>query len=390
MPLWRCDGMKRIAILGSTGSIGVNTLDVISCLKGRFRVVALSADSSIDTLVKQARLFHPKIVSVGNEALALKAKKLLRSGTRVVYGASGLREIAARPDVDIIVFAISGTACLVPLVEAIENRKEIALANKEALVSAGPLVMGLAGKKGVKIIPIDSEHSAIFQCIDGKSEYVSRIYLTGSGGPLLDVKKERFNSLPVNYILKHPRWRMGKKITVDSATMMNKGLEIIEAKYLFNIDERSIEVLVHPEAIVHSMVEFTDAAVIAQLGVPDMRLPIEYALTYPGRSKAIVKRIDFSRSSALTFRKPDLGKFPCLGLARAAAASGALAPAVLCASDEEVVKSYLDGKIRFSDIPKIIEKVLTRHKNTRGAVLINDILDADSWAREETVRLCYH
>jgi len=381
--------MKKIAILGSTGSIGINTLDVVSRLNSMFKVTALSADSSIELLARQARIFRPKIVSVGNGALADKAKKLLPRSTSIVYGPSGLREITARRDVDIIVFAISGTACLVPLLDAIENRKEIALANKEALVSAGGLIMALAAKKRVKMIPIDSEHSAIFQCIDGKNEYVSKIYLTGSGGPLLDVKKNRFDSLSVNYVLKHPRWRMGRKITVDSATMMNKGLEIIEAKHLFNIDEKLIEVLIHPEAIVHSMVEFTDAAVIAQLGVPDMRLPIEYALTFPGRSKAIVKRIDFFRHCALTFRKPDIKKFPCLGLARASAASGALAPAVLCASDEEVVKNYLEGKIEFSDIPKIIEKVLARHKNVGGAISVKDVLDADSWAREETGRLCY-
>jgi len=380
--------IKKIAILGSTGSIGVNTLDVISRLKGAFEVIALSADSNIDLLARQARLFRPKMVSVGSPALALKAKKLLRPGIRIVHGSPGLREIAARRDVDIILFAISGTACLIPLLDAIENQKEIALANKEALVSAGPLIMALADRKGVRIIPIDSEHSAIFQCINGKSEHVSRIYLTGSGGPLLNVSKEKFNSLPVDYILKHPRWKMGKKITVDSATMMNKGLEIIETKYLFGIDEKSIDVLIHPEAIVHSMVEFSDAAIIAQLGVPDMRLPIEYALTFPERSGAIVKRVDFSVSRALTFSKPDAGKFPCLAIARRAAASGALAPAVLCAADEEVVKNFLDGKIRFSDIPRIIEKVLQRHKNARRDVSIKDILDADSWAREETGRLC--
>jgi 1-deoxy-D-xylulose-5-phosphate reductoisomerase len=326
---------------------------------------------------------------VGNEALVKKAKGLLPSRTKVVFGPSGLRSISARPDIDIMLFAISGTACLSPLLDAIENQKEIALANKEALVSAGPLVMALAAKRGVKILPIDSEHSAIFQCISENRKGVSKIYLTGSGGPLLNVKKEKFGSLPLSYILKHPRWRMGKKITVDSATMMNKGLEIIEAKHLFNIDEGFIEVLIHPEAIVHSMVEFIDSAVIAQLAVPDMRLPIEYALTFPERSKAIVKSVNFPAIGTLTFRKPDMGKFPCLGLARQAAASGGLAPAVLSAADEEAVKSYLNGKITFLDIPKIIEKVLGRHKNRPGATSIKDVMNADSWAREETIRLCY-
>lgn len=274
--------------------------------------------------------------------------------------------------------------------DAIQHRKEIALANKEALVSAGPLVMRSAKKNGVRIIPIDSEHSAIFQCIEGRSEGISRIYLTGSGGPLLNVSKSKFNKLPVSFILKHPRWSMGRKITVDSATMMNKGIEIIEAKYLFGIDEKHIEVLVHPEAIIHSMVEFSDAAVIAQLGVPDMRLPIEYALTFPARSKAIVKRVDFSKVGPLTFRSPDAGKFPSLSLARSAAASGGTAPAVLCAADEEAVECFLQGNIKFSDITRLIEKVLSHHKNPKSAPSVNDILDSYSWAKEEIKRLCYH
>ncbi len=382
--------MKNVAVLGSTGSIGVNALDVISRLHGRFNIVALSALSNIDILAKQSNLVRPKIVCVGDEALARKAKSAMPAGTRIVHGLMGLREIVVRRDVDMVIFAVSGTACLVPLLDAIENRKGIALANKEALVSAGPIVMSLAHKNGVNIIPIDSEHSAIFQCINGRSENVAKIYLTGSGGPLLDVKREKFDSIPAKLILKHPRWRMGKKITVDSATMMNKGLEIIEAKHLFSIDENLIDVIVHPEAIVHSMVEFKDAAIIAQLGVPDMRLPIEYALTFPHRADAIVKRVDFVKVGSLTFRKPDLKKFPCLGLARAAACADGLAPAVLCASDEEAVKSYLDGEIKFSDIPRIIEKVLTLHKNVRGSFSINDVLGADAWAREETKRLCYH
>lgn len=383
---------KNIALLGSTGSIGVNALDVISRLEGLFNVVALSAGNSVELLSAQSRKFRPKIVSVGSGSLAVKAKKLMPHGTDIVCGQDGLCEIVSRRDIDMVLFAISGTACLVPLVEAIRNKKEVALANKEALVSGGPMIMKLARKNGVRIIPIDSEHSAIFQCIDARREYLSKIYLTGSGGPLLDVKKERFDGLPVERILKHPRWSMGRKISVDSATMMNKGLEIIEAKYLFDIDEKRIEVLVHPEAIVHSMVEFTDASVIAQLAMPDMRLPIEFALTYPERAKPIVRRVDFAGIGSLSFRAPDIKKFPCLGIARAAAASGGLAPAVLCASDEEAVAAYLDGKIKLSGIPKIIDKVLARHKHAadRSEPSIGDILDADAWAREETRRLCCH
>ncbi|MBN2453774.1 MAG: 1-deoxy-D-xylulose-5-phosphate reductoisomerase [Candidatus Omnitrophica bacterium] len=381
--------MKRIAILGSTGSIGVNALDVISKIGGGFSVVALSGDSNSELLIRQARAWKPKIVSIGNELLAGKVNRAVPKGTKVVCGGIGLREIATRSDVDMVLFAVSGTACLIPLLDAVKNRKEIALANKEALVSAGPVVTALARKNDVRIIPIDSEHSAIFQCIYGRPEYVSKIYLTGSGGPLLNVSAKRFDKLPVGFILKHPRWKMGRKITVDSATMMNKGLEIIEAKYLFGIDEKKIEVLIHPEAVVHSMVEFSDASVIAQLAVPDMRLPIEYALTFPGRSKAIVRKVDFSKAGALTFRKPDVKKFPCLRLAREAAASGGTALAVLCAADEGAVKHFLERRIKFSDIPGVIEKVMSRHKNARKEISVEDVLNADSWAKEETDILCY-
>jgi len=382
--------MKRIAVLGSTGSIGVNTLDVIRRSKNDFKVVALSADSSVDLLARQARAFHPAAICAGSEFLANEAKRLVGSGVKVLSGTAGLKEIVSRKDVDLVIFAISGSACLVPLVEAIKNKKSIALANKEAMVSAGPLLMALAAKNKVRILPVDSEHSAIFQCIGSRSAGLSKIYLTGSGGPLLDVDRNRFDTLPKSFILRHPKWNMGKKISVDSATMMNKGLEIIEAKYLFGIDERRIEVLIHPEAIVHSMVEMSDGAVLAQMALPDMRLPIQYALTYPGRSDAIVKRVDFAKVASLTFRKPDTDKFPCLELARDAARAGGTAPAVLCAADEEAVKCYLEGNIKFSGISETIEKVLSRHKNNRRKALsIGGILDADGWAREEVRSFCY-
>jgi len=382
--------MKRIAILGSTGSIGANTLDVVSKLKGAFRVAALSADSNSGLLAAQAQAFRPEIVSIGNGLLASQIRKLVPAGTKVLSGAEGLREIVASRNVDMVVFAISGAACLVPLLEAIRHKKAIALANKEALVSAGTLVMKLAKANGVRILPVDSEHSAIFQCLNGRPQGLSRIYLTGTGGPLLDVSAKKFDSLPPSFILKHPKWNMGKKISVDSATMMNKGLEIIEAQHLFGLDERHIEVLIHPEAIIHSMVEFSDGAVLAQMAVPDMRLPIQYALTYPGRAQTPVKRVDFTKLASLTFRPPDVKKFPCLGLARQAARAGGTLPAVLCASDEEAVKCYLGGNVKFSGIPKMIEKVLGRHRNKRLGVSVGDILDADAWAREEMRSLCYH
>jgi 1-deoxy-D-xylulose-5-phosphate reductoisomerase len=380
-----------VAIFGSTGSIGVNSLDVISRLGSRFKVTALSAESNIELLARQAKKFRPKLVCVGDERLAEAIKPRLPRGTVVLCGPDGLKVISSGPEIDIALFAIAGSACLAPLVNAIKNKKRIALANKEALVSAGPLVMRLVAENGVKIVPIDSEHSAIFQCVDGRAHDISRIYLTGSGGPLLNVPGARFDTLPRSRILNHPKWKMGKKISVDSATMMNKGLEIIEAKYLFGLSEERIEVLIHPEAIVHSMVEFVDGAVLAELGVPDMRLPIQYALTYPDRMPCPVGRVNFSASGGLTFRAPDVRKFPCLGIARDAAASGGTAPAVLCASDEEAVRCYLDRRIKFSDIPRTIEKVLSKHKNNGNSNLtVARVLEAGLWAREETRAICCH
>ncbi len=382
---------QRLAVLGSTGSIGVNTLDVITRLKDDFKVVALSADSNIKALAEQARKFHPDLICVGNESLAKKIKKSIPAGTRVLFGLDGLKEIVSTQDIDTVVAAISGTFCLIPLVEAVKHRKKIALANKEALVSAGPIIMKLAKANGVRIIPIDSEHSAIFQCLEGRAGSLSKIYLTGSGGPLLNVDRNKFSKLSKKDVLNHPKWKMGKKISVDSATMMNKGLEIIEAKYLFGVDDKYIEVLIHPEAVIHSMIELTDGSVFAQLGVPDMRLPIQYALTFPLRAGSAIERLDFTKIGKLAFFKPDLQKFPCLALARHAASAGGTAPGVLCASDEEVVKSYLEGDMKFTDIPKIIEKVLSRHKNiTERELTIYDILEADRWAREEVRSICCH
>jgi 1-deoxy-D-xylulose-5-phosphate reductoisomerase len=382
---------QRLAVLGSTGSIGVNTLDVITRLKDGFKVVALSADSNIKALAEQARKFHPDLICVGNESLAKKIKKSIPAGTRVLFGLDGLKEIVSTQGIDTVVAAISGTFCLIPLVEAVKHRKKIALANKEALVSAGPIIMKLAKANGVRIIPIDSEHSAIFQCLEGRAGSLSKIYLTGSGGPLLNVNRNKFSKLSKKDVLNHPKWKMGKKISVDSATMMNKGLEVIEAKYLFGVDDKYIEVLIHPEAVIHSMIELTDGSVFAQLGVPDMRLPIQYALTFPLRAGSAIERLDFTKIGKLEFFKPDLQKFPCLALARRAASAGGTAPGVLCASDEEAVKSYLEGDLKFTDIPKIIEKVLSRHKNiTERELTIYDILEADRWAREEVRSICCH
>lgn len=379
---------RRIAVLGSTGSIGVTTLSVAALLKDRFEIVALSADSNIKTLASQANLCKAKVISVRDELLAERIRPLVSPKTTVLFGTDGLNEIVSRGDVDIVVFAISGSSCLIPLIKAIKNRKRIALANKESLVSAGPIVMKLAKENNVDIIPIDSEHSAIFQCLEGRAEFLNKIYLTATGGPLLNIPKNKFDRLQSKFILKHPKWKMGKKISVDSATMMNKGLEIIEAKWLFDIDEKRIGVLVHPEAIVHSMVELMDRTIFAELSVPDMRIPIQYALTYPNRFSNMCEVLDFSKIKSLSFEEPDLKKFPCLGLARQALKRGGTYPAVLNAADEEAVKGYLEGRIRFSRIPVVIEKVLEKHKDKNNVPSIVDIIEAESWAREEMRRLC--
>lgn len=382
--------LRRIALLGSTGSIGVNSLNVAASLKDEIKVVALSADSNIRLLAEQVRIFKPGMICVRDGMLAAKIKKMVPSGTEVLYGNDGLEDIVSRGSMDTVLFAISGSACIKPLARAIKEKKRIALANKESLVSAGSYLMELARKNGVSIIPIDSEHSAIFQCLEGKKEYLKKIYLTATGGPLLNTPKSRFDKLKPSFIINHPKWKMGKKISVDSATMMNKGLEIIEAKWLFDVDQSDIEVLVHPEAIVHSMIELVDGTYFAELSVPDMRLPIQYAITYPARIANRPGNLDFSVIKKLSFSKPDLKKFPCLELARTALKKGCTYPAVLNAADEEVVKEYLCGKIKFSRIPYIIEKVLINHTGAESKILsLNDILDAERWAREEALRLCH-
>ena len=387
-PLRRCGVRKRIALLGSTGSIGVNALKVISRLNDRFEITALSADLNIKALSDQARSFDPKVLCVRDATLAGKLKALVHPEISILNGADGLEEIVSRRDVDIVIFAISGSSCIAPLIRAIKNRKRIALANKESLVSAGAIVMPLAKKNKVPIIPVDSEHSAIFQCLEEKRPFLNKIYLTATGGPLLDIPKSRFDKYSRKFILNHPKWKMGSKISVDSATMMNKGLEVIEARWLFDIEEDRIDVLVHPEAAVHSMIELIDGTVFAQISLPDMRIPIQYAITYPDRFCTEVKFLNFSKIKNLSFRKPDLNKFPSLRLAREALKKGGTYPAVLNAADEEAVKSYLRGKIKFSRIPAIVEKALEHHKRVVIEPSIGDIIGAESWAREETVKLC--
>jgi len=380
--------MKRIAILGSTGSIGVNALRAISRHPEKFKVVALSCDANYRLLARQAGIFKPGMLGIKDVSKLKDLKKGLGSvRARIFAGAEGLIEMAKTTNADIVLVAISGSASLLPLVSAIEAKKDIALASKEPLVSAGEIVMKRVRKNGVKIIPVDSEHSAVFQCLRGRDENeLRRIYLTGTGGPLRSVRESLFDKIPRAKMVMHPKWKMGRKISVDSATLMNKGLEVIEARWLFNIPIDRISVLIHPEAIVHSMVEFLDGAILAQLAVPDMKLPILYALSFPDRLRSNSFNADMGQIGRLSFHRPDLKKFPCLSLALDTWRRGNSYPAVLNASNEEAVGAYLRGKIKFTQIPKVIEKALEAHKAVKNPELI-DIIYADNWAREEATRI---
>ena len=381
--------MKKITILGSTGSIGLSALDIIEINTERFRVVALAAGKNINLLKKQIEKFKPKVVAVSTKESALKLRETLtaKSKVKILYDEEGLKEIASFPSADIVISAISGSAGLIPTLAAIEAGKDIALANKETMVMAGEIVTKRAIKKGVKIIPVDSEHSAIFQCLEGnKRQNLRRIILTASGGPFLNFTRNELKKVILSQTLRHPNWKMGKKITIDSASMMNKGLEVIEAKWLFNLDISNIDVLIHPQSIVHSLVEFIDGAFLAQMGIPDMKIPIAYALTYPERIINDLPSLDLVKIGKLGFLKPDIRKFSCLGLAYAAGLCGGTAPAVLNAADEVAVSAFMEKKIRFIDLPKIIEKILVLHNSINNPSL-DDILQADLWARRETKKI---
>jgi 1-deoxy-D-xylulose-5-phosphate reductoisomerase len=373
--------MKNIAILGSTGSIGQNTLEVIRHFPGRFRVIALSANSNIDILCSQIEEFHPQLVCIGDQAVGLDLRARISSSTKVFIGEDGLEEMIRDKRIDEIVLAIGGSAALSPLLAAIENGKPVALANKEALVMAGHLIMAKAKRKKVKLIPVDSEQSAIWQCLQGQDcNRLKNIYLTASGGPLRQTNIADLKNISIRRVLKHPRWKMGKKITVDSANLMNKGLEVLEAMCLFNVGPDKIKILIHPEAIIHSMVEFIDGVVLAQLSVTDMRIPIQYALTYPQRLSNSIPSVDFYKLGRLNFRKPDFKRFPCLGLAYRVARQLGTAPCVLNAANEVSVNEFLKSRLDFVSIPKVIEKVLAKHHNKVNPDL-EDIQEADAWAR---------
>lgn len=378
--------MKKIAVFGSTGSIGKNTLEVIKNFPGKFQVTALSANNNTDLLYQQIKTFRPKYVCVCDGAAALKLKRLLNiSGVRIFTGTDGLDEMAGLPGIDQVMMAISGSAALRPLISAIDSAKDIALANKEALVMAGHLVMSMAARKKINICPVDSEQSAIWQCLMGnKIQQVKRLHLTASGGPFREFSRKELARISVRQALKHPCWKMGKKISVDSATLMNKGLEVIEAMHLFGVSAEKIKVVIHPEAVIHSMVEFLDGMILAQISIADMKLPIQYALSYPERlSNGSNSQIDFYKIKKLSFYRPDTKKFECLRLAYEAAKAGGSLPAVLNAANEVCVDAFIKGKIGFLAIPAIIEKVMRKHLIIKAPTL-KEIICSDGWAKIET------
>jgi len=373
--------LKKISILGSTGSIGTQTLDVVRNIEG-FEVKALSTNKNIDLLEKQIEEFHPKKVAVMDEEKAYELKKRIGSKIEILKGLEGLIEIAVMDEIDTLVTSVVGVIGLIPTYKAIQNKKNIALANKETLVTAGKIIMEEAKKNNVSIYPVDSEHSAIFQCLQGNPlNPVSRLILTASGGPFRSKSLKELENVTVKEALKHPNWEMGAKITIDSATMMNKGLEVIEARWLFDVELNKIEVLIHPQSIIHSMVEFEDGSIIAQMGEPDMRLPIQYALTYPKRVKNNWPKVNFAERNLLSFENPDLSVFKCLQLAYDALKIGGSMPAVLNAANEVAVDKFLKKEIAFLDIPRIIQDVMDKHELVENPSL-SDIVNVDDWARK--------
>jgi len=381
--------MKYISILGSTGSIGTQTLDVVREHPDKISVCAISGNNNIELLRKQIIEFNPGLCCVMDNNNALKLKKLLPSHikTEIISGMEGLIAAAEYEKSEIIVTAVSGMIGLQPTVAAIKKGKTIALANKETLVTGGNYIMNLSKKHNAAILPVDSEHSAIFQCLmANENKAVNKILLTASGGPFIGKNEEFLKTVTVEDALKHPSWSMGKKITIDSATLMNKGLEVIEAKFLFDIGQEQIEVIVHPQSIIHSGVEFIDHSTIAQLGLPDMRIPIQFALFYPNRMENSYKSLSLSDIGNLTFEKPDLSTFKCLSLAFEALRAGGTMPAVLNASNEACVKLFLDKKISFLDIGNINEKVMLSH-NPAEIDSIETILQAEEFAKQMVIRV---
>ncbi|MDZ8184538.1 MAG: 1-deoxy-D-xylulose-5-phosphate reductoisomerase [Nostoc sp. ChiSLP02] len=382
--------MKAITLVGSTGSIGTQTLDIVSQYPDQFRIVGLAAGRNVEMLAAQIRQFRPQIAAIclEDQLPALKeAVKDLDPQPILLGGEAGVIEVARYGDAETVVTGIVGCAGLLPTIAAIEAGKDIALANKETLIAGGPVVLPLVEKHGVKLLPADSEHSAIFQCLQGvPKDGLRRILLTASGGAFRDWDVEKLAEVTVADALKHPNWSMGRKITVDSATLMNKGLEVIEAHFLFGLGYEDIEIVIHPQSIIHSLIELQDTSVLAQLGWPDMRLPILYALSWPDRIYTNWERLDLVKAGNLTFREPDHQKYPCMQLAYAVGKAGGSMPAVLNAANEQAVALFLEEKIRFLDIPRCIEWVCDRHQNdNRANPSLDDILAADKWARQEVL-----
>lgn len=379
--------MKSISILGSTGSIGVQTLDVIRQHPDQFKVVALAAGTNADLLIKQALEFKPSLVSVGNDTLAEKIKMELPDEIKVLYGQDGMVEVATHPESNFVVSAIVGSAGLLPTLSAIEAGKSIGLANKETLVTAGHIVMEKAKERNVSIIPIDSEHSAIFQCLNGEeTSGVKRIIITASGGSFRDLSREQLKEVSPQQALNHPNWSMGAKITIDSATMMNKGLEVMEAHWLFQLPYEQIDTVMHRESIIHSMVEFEDRAIMAQLGTPDMRIPIQYALTYPKRYPLQTEPLDLLKIGTLHFEPLSLERYPCLAFAYEAGRKGGTLPTVLNGANEVAVARFLKGEISFLGIERVISSVMEKH-HVISQPDLGTIIEADQWAREVALKM---
>ncbi len=372
---------KSIVILGSTGSIGRQALEVARALPHRLRVVGLAAGSNLELFAQQVAEWQPKIAALADENAAQRLREMISGPTRIVGGSGGVAEVAAHPEATLMLGAMLGAAGLGPTLTAIESGKQIAIANKETLVAAGEMVTTAARKHGVDLLPVDSEHSAIAQCLLGEAQSsAARITITASGGPFVDKSREEIAAAPVTAALKHPTWEMGRKITIDSATLMNKGLEMIEAHWLFDVPMDDIDVVVHRQSIVHSFVTFADNSVKAQLGVPDMRLPIQWALLFPDRVPGGSPPLNLTTMGPLTFEAPDLARFPALELARAAMRLGGTAPAVLNGANEIAVQAYLDGATTFYGITACIESVLERHQVVARPAL-PDVFAADEWAR---------
>ncbi|MGK7901833.1 MAG: 1-deoxy-D-xylulose-5-phosphate reductoisomerase [Hormoscilla sp.] len=379
--------MKAITLLGSTGSIGTQTLDIVAQNPDRFRVVGLAAGRNVELLARQIRAFRPEIAAIRAEAMLPELKEAIASVDKqpiLLAGEAGVTEVARYGDAETVVTGIVGCAGLLPTIAAISAGKDIALANKETLIAGGPVVLPLVEKHGVKLLPADSEHSAIFQCLQGvPSGGLRRIILTASGGAFRDWPVEKLAQVRVADALKHPNWSMGRKITVDSATLMNKGLEVIEAHFLFGMDYDHIDIVIHPQSIIHSLIELQDTSVLAQLGWPDMRLPLLYALSWPDRLYTDWETLDLVKAGNLTFKEPDKVKYPCMGLAYAAGRAGGSMPAVLNAANEQAVSLFLEEKIKFLDIPRVIEYACDRHVGELSKnPSLDDIIAADRWARE--------